>query len=98
MSSILTDSVRLHVKNKHLISTLSRHQIPQSSIYHVDDSKRCYQRNLLKEFQSISQQTKYNHGNNNVFDDKDSTENISSSFKNGKNEVLFLNKETVRYM
>ncbi|CAF3344447.1 unnamed protein product [Rotaria sp. Silwood1] len=89
------DSIRLHVKNKNLISTLSKSKLSLSSIYHVDDSIACHQRNIVNEFKSILQQTKNIHMNNNAFD-HDLTINISPPLKIDTKEILTSNKSNIQ--
>ncbi|CAF2356030.1 unnamed protein product [Rotaria sp. Silwood2] len=88
------DLIRLRVKNKNLISTLSKSKISLSSIYHVDDSIQCHQRNIVNEFKSILQQTKNIHINNNALDD-DLTTNISSPLIFDTKEILTSNEQKI---
>ncbi|CAF1201567.1 unnamed protein product [Adineta steineri] len=84
------DSIRLRVKNKNLISTLSKSNIPQRSIDHVDDEIQIHQMNLVNEFKSLLEQTKNIHINNNALDDDLSINTSPIPFKKnievGKNQ------------
>ncbi|CAF2881784.1 unnamed protein product [Rotaria sp. Silwood2] len=91
------DLIRLRVKNKNLISTLSKSKISLSSIYHVDDSIQCHQRNIVNEFKSILQQTKNIHINNNALDD-DLTTNISSPLIFDTKEILTSNEQKIEVL
>ncbi|CAF1298545.1 unnamed protein product [Adineta steineri] len=89
------DSIRLRVKNKNLISTLSKSNIPRISIDHIDDKIQTHQMNLVNEFKSLLEQTKNIHINNNAFDDELSINTSLIPFK--KNIEVRKNQNENKY-
>ncbi|CAF1201585.1 unnamed protein product [Adineta steineri] len=89
------DSIRLRVKNKNLISTLSKSNIPRISIDHIDDKIQTHQMNLVNEFKSLLEQTKNIHINNNAFDDDLSINRSPIPFK--KNIEVEKNQNENKY-
>jgi hypothetical protein len=89
-SSLPTDSIYLRVKNKNLISILSKSEIPLSSIYHVDDSIHSHQMNIINEFKSLL------HSNNNNALDDEPTIDTSSPLRTNINEILPSSRSNVK--
>ena len=95
-TSLSTDAIRLRVKKRNLVSTLSKSKIPILTTNQTDDAIHDHQRNLINEFKLILRETKNNNRNNNALND----DSIIHTFplKVNTKQILVSNKTNVEFV